>query len=61
MAAADWLAAFLYRLITTTDATLSDIASARGFYDLRSFARQFSSALDPLATLLAIRLLGACA
>ena len=30
MAAADWLAAFLYRLITTT---LSDIASARGFYD----------------------------
>ena len=31
MAAADWLAAFLYRLITTT--TLSDIASARGFYD----------------------------
>ena len=54
MAAADWLAAFLYRLITTTDATLSDIASARGFYDLSSFARQFSSALDPLGTLLAI-------
>ena len=30
MAAVNWLATFPYRLITTT---LSDIASARGFYD----------------------------